>query len=95
MFDGATFIGPLNHIVGGDEPEEWNGKGGPNYFHDKAYYERDKRGRKWVDDKWLELMLLAAAGLIGSDPERAELLRKEAITRHVFVRAFGGLWWHT
>ena len=95
MFDGATFIGPLNHFFGNDEPVEFDGIGGPNYFHDKNYYERNPKGREWVDAKWLELMLLAAEGLRGSNPERADHLIKVAHERYCVVRTWGWIWWET
>lgn len=91
MFDGATFIGPLSALAGADDPPEWNGKGGPNYFHDKAYHERAMT-RKQADDKWYELMNLAAEAL--PEPRRTKLL-KLARDRYRVVRLVGWIWWMT
>lgn len=91
LFDGATFIGPLSRLAGADDPPEWNGIGGPNYYHDKAYYLHQPDDRKEVDKKWLELMLLACDAL--ADQKRAKTMRQMAWMRYAFVRAFGWWWW--
>jgi hypothetical protein len=90
-FDGATFIGPLNKLVGGDEPAEWNAIGGPNYYHDRAYYERRPNDRALVDRIWFRMMIAKADEL--TDPVRRDLLRRKARTRYAIVRAIGWLWW--
>ena len=95
MFDGATFIGPLSQIADADDPPEWNGIGGPNYYHDRAYYERRPNDRALVDRTWLGLMMLAADGLAGSNPERCKSMRKMARLRYGVVRTIGWIWWYT
>lgn len=95
MFDGATGIGSLLRLTGGDDPPEWDGIGGPNYYHDRAYHEHRPNDRKAVDKKWRELMELAADALAGSDPARQALLRRKAKTRYHFVRLVGWWWWMT
>ena len=95
LFRSATFIGPLSVLVGNDDPPEWNGIGGPNYYHDKHYVTHDPDDQKAVDDKWLELMLLAAEVVRSYDPARAAVMIKKAHTRYAVVRALGWIWWNT
>mgnify|MGYP003333156002 CR=1 FL=1 len=93
MFDGATGIGPALRLAGGDDPPEWDGIGGPNWYHDRAYYEHRPNDRAEVDRNWFNLMMLAADALEGSNPDRADLLRRKAKLRYAVVRAVGWYWW--
>ena len=88
MFDGATFIGPLMRLTGGDEPPEFYWA---NYWHDRNYYERPAGlTRAQADRNFYDRMVYASAEV--PEPRRTTLLRK-ARTRYYAVRLAGWFWW--